>query len=309
MNLYFAPLEGITGFTYRNAHNDMFGECDEYYAPFINPSNQEKISRKEMKDIFPERNADINLNVQVLTNNSKAFLNFIDKIKKMGYYEVNINLGCPAATVVKKGRGAGFLRDTEILDRFFYEIFSECDIKVSVKTRSGYFSGDELKNLIKVYNKYPLSRLIIHPRAREDFYNGVPDIDIFTDAYNASVNKVCYNGDIYTVDDYNKVINAFPELDGVMLGRGVIRNPALFREIHGGEKITTSEMIEFSKRLMNDYFDVLKSEKFTLYKLKEVWVYMLQNFPEEKKTAKAAKKANSLTDFMSVIECLPELKY
>lgn len=307
MNLYFAPLEGITGCTYRNTHAEMFGECSAYFAPFINPSDQEKVSKKGIKDILPENNNGIDLKAQVLTNNAVSFLKFADKIKAFGFDEININLGCPSATVVRKGRGSGFLKDTDALDNFLYEIFDKSDIKISVKTRTGYFSGDEMEELMEIYNKYPLTQLIIHPRAREDFYNGMPDNNVFEKAYKMSKNKLCYNGNIFTAEDYKNIITRFPDIDGVMLGRGAIKNPALFREINGGAKITTAELIEFSKKLAESYNKVLQSEVFTLHKLKEIWVYILWNYPEEKKTAKAIKKSRTIQEFMSSLSLLPKL--
>ncbi len=307
MKLYFAPLEGITTCTYRNTHAGMFDGCDEYYAPFINPSDQERVSRKGLRDILPERNSDVSLKIQVLTNKAESFLKFEDKVRELGYDEININIGCPAATVVRKGRGSGFLRDPVSMYRFFSEIFEKSSMRISVKTRIGYDSGDEMEDLMRIYNKYPMSLLIIHPRAREDFYNGEPNYEVFSASYATSTNKLCYNGNVFTEEDYRRITTQFPDLDSVMLGRGAIRNPALFREIRGGAPLTTAELVEFSERLAANYNEVLTSETFTLHKLKEIWVYMMQNFPEEKKIAKTIKKANTLTDFMAAIHRLPEL--
>lgn len=307
MNLYFAPLEGITTATYRKTHAEMFGDVSAYFAPFITPSDNEKVSKKGLRDVLPERNTGLNLKVQVLVNQAKAFLKFAEKIKFAGYDELNINLGCPSATVVRKGRGAGFLCDTEGLDRFLDEIFSASDIKISVKTRTGYTSGAEMEKLMQIYNKYPLSLLIIHPRAREDFYKGEPDLTVFSRAAGVSENKVCYNGNIFSLEDYQRIAKQFPDLEGVMIGRGALKNPAIFREIRGGKRIETSELIAFSELLAERYLQVLGSETFTLHKLKEIWAYIMWNFPEEKKIGKAINKAAKLTDFMNAICCLPDL--
>ena len=306
MKLYFAPLEGITTYTYRNTHAKMFGGCDAYFAPFVNPSDNEKVGKRVIRDILPERNKNMPLKIQVLTNSSDAFLRFAGMAKEMGYDEININVGCPASTVVKKGRGAGFLRDTEALERFFDEIFTKTDIKISVKTRTGYFSNDEMDELMRIYNKYPLSLLVIHPRCRADFYNGTPHMEVFEKAIATSKNPVCISGDIRTVADYRRISDKFPDMDSVMLGRGAIANPALFREIRGGKAVTTEEIIEFSRELMKNYLTVLQSEVFTLYKLKEIWVYILQNYPEEKKIAKAVKKSRNLNEFFTEAEYLRE---
>ncbi len=308
MKLYFAPLEGVTTFTYRNTHNQMFGGCDAYFAPFITPSDIEKVSMKNLRDILPERNSEINLKIQVLTSRSDSFFKFARKVGELGYREININLGCPSGTVIKKGRGSGFLRDTEGLDRFLDEIFSQTDLTVSVKTRIGFESGTEMEELLKIYNKYPISLLTVHPRTRKDYYSGEPDYEVFKEVYNESVNPVCFNGNVFSVEDYNEISNKFPELDGVMLGRGAIKNPAIFREIRGGEKLTTGELQEFSHLLMENYMEVLKSDYFTLNKLKEIWMYGMWNFPEEKKILKEIKKSTKLSDLERAIEKLPEIK-
>ncbi len=308
MKLYFAPLEGITTYTYRNTHAEFFGGVDTYFSPFINPSEQEKVSRKGMRDILPENNRVEDLRVQVLTSNAESFLKFCEKIKPFGYREVDINIGCPAGTVVRKGRGSGFLQFPDAIDAFLAEIFAKSDMKISVKTRTGYFSHDEFTCLMEIYNRHPLYELTVHPRTREELYRGQANTDIFAKAYETAKNPICYNGDIRTVDDFERIENRFPNLSGVMLGRGAVMNPALFREIRGGEKLRTEELIEFSKVLIERYRTVLGSDVFTLHKLKEIWIYVMWNFPEEKRAAKAIKKATTVAEFISAISSLPKIK-
>ena len=307
MKLYFAPLEGITTYTYRNTHAEMFGGCDQYFAPFITPSDNEKLSIKCLRDIVPEKNGKVKLMVQVLTNKAESFLKFEEKIKELGYNEVNINLGCPSGTVVKKNRGSGFLREPEELDRFLDEVFSASKLKISVKTRTGFASGEEMERLLGIYNKYPLKERIIHPRARQDFYNGIPDDGVFEKAYLASENPVFYNGNVFSAEEYAEKIEKFPQIDGVMLGRGAVANPAIFREIRGGEKLKTVELAEFTQRLADRYLPVLGSEVYTLHKLKEIWMYAMWNYPEEKKLLKAIKKSNKLCDLLGAVRQLPEI--
>ena len=109
MNLYFAPLEGITTYTYRSVHAEMFGKADAYFAPFITPTKAEKVGTRSFRDILPENNRGIELSPQLLSNDSEAFFELCQKLADMGYGKVNLNLGCPSSTVVKKGRGAGAL--------------------------------------------------------------------------------------------------------------------------------------------------------------------------------------------------------
>ena len=88
MNLYFAPLEGVTTYTYRNTHAKLFGGCDTYYAPFITPSDIEKISIKNLRDILPDKNH-VNLKIQVLTSKSESYFR-ASKVSDQG-----INLSSP----------------------------------------------------------------------------------------------------------------------------------------------------------------------------------------------------------------------
>ncbi len=302
MKLYFAPLEGVTTPVYRNTHIKTFNCCDSYYAPFITPGEDDKMTRKLFKEVLPENNQ--NLKVQVLTNSPKAFINFTKKLKEIGYDEVNINLGCPSGTVVKKNKGSGLLRDITALDNFLYEIFDKSNIKISIKTRIGFFSHDETDELMSVYNKYPLELLIVHPRTREEYYKGKANLDTFQRVYNCSTNKLCYNGDIFSIEDYQKIIRLFPDIDSVMIGRGAIKTPAIFREIRQGKKLTHSELLDFAQNLSENYKEVLGSDTYVLHKLKELWVYMIENFPEEKKVKKALHKSTKLFEFENAIKLL-----
>ena len=169
MKYYLAPMEGITGYIYRNAYEKFFHNIDKYFTPFIVPNQSRSLKTKELRDILPENNQGMNIVPQILTNDSEGFIVTAKKLKQLGYNEVNLNLGCPAGTVVSKNRGSGFLALRDELDRFLEEIYKIEDMKISIKTRIGKDTPEEFYKLIEIYNKYPLEELIIHPRTREDF--------------------------------------------------------------------------------------------------------------------------------------------
>ncbi len=306
MKLYFAPMEGITGYIYRNTHAEFFGMCDLYFAPFLVPTENERISNRTLRDILPENNA-APIMPQVLCSSGQAFLEFSKKLCALGYDAVNLNLGCPSGTVVKKKRGAGALRDLTFLKEFLDALFACSGIRISVKTRAGFYAHEEFDEILRIYNQYPISELIVHPRVREEYYQGVPNMSTFDTAYYGSSLKLCYNGNIETVQDYERIIKEYPNLNSVMIGRGAIRNPAIFREIQGGPPLRTKELLAFSGVLEERYLKLLQSEVYTLHRMKEIWLYAIQNFPEETKILKAIKKANRLADLNRAIHCLPEL--
>lgn len=306
MELYLAPMEGITTYTYRNTHAELFGGCDAYYAPFIVPTDNEKLSLKSLRDVSPVNNR-VNLKVQVMCSTPTAFFEFTRKIKEIGYDEVNFNFGCPSGTVVKKARGSGALKDTEKLDKLLCGIFDKADVKISIKTRTGFYSHDEFENILEIYKKYPVSKLIVHPRVREEFYRGKPNLESFKLAYEVSKENLCYNGDICSVDDYKNIEEKFSGINSVMVGRGCVRNPAIFREIKGGEKLTTGELVNFSNILEKRYLELFKSEINTLRKLKEIWMHSIMNYPGEHRIIKAVKKASRLAELNNALNSLPEL--
>ena len=301
MKFYFAPLEGISGHIYRNAYHDIFGNIDKYFAPFIVPNKSRNLKGKELKDILPENNVDINLVPQILTNKSEGFMDTCKKLKLLGYNEVNINLGCPSGTVVSKFRGSGFLAKRMELDRFFYKIFEAGAENVSVKTRIGKEDPEEMYELMKIYNKYPLKELIIHPRVQTDYYKGTPNLEVFKDALESSVNPVCYNGDIFTVEDYKMITEKFPQVDRVMLGRGILRNPGIITQIKNGKNIDKEQLKSFHDRLYNDYKRVLSGDKHVLFKMKELWFYMGNMFQDSDKYIKKIRKSQDLVDYNIIV--------
>lgn len=306
MKYYLAPMEGITGYIYRNFYEKFFHNIDKYFTPFIVPNQSTSLKTKEFRDVLPDNNKGLNIVPQILTNDSEGFINTTRKLQQLGYTEVNLNLGCPAGTVVSKNRGSGFLAKREELDRFLDEIYKMDDVKISIKTRIGKDSPEEFYELIKIYNKYPLEELIIHPRTQKDFYGNTPNLDVFKDALSLGNTSICYNGDIFTVEDNKKIIQTFPEVDKLMLGRGILANPGLMNEIQNNTFITKEVLKDFHDEVLNNYIDLFSEDKNAMYRMKELWGYMIYMFSDNKKYAKKIKKAQKLSDYNDAVSRLFE---
>ena len=317
MEFYFAPLEGVTGFTYRNAYNDLFDDVDKYYAPFISPSINDRLKGKEIRDLLPENNSKgINLVPQILANRADYFIKAANQLIELGYdKEINLNAGCPSGTVVSKNKGAGFLKDTEAMDRFFDETFNWLEKKnseghnlsISVKTRIGMYEPDEFENILEVYNRYPISQLIVHPRTREQLYKGTPNMEAFKYALENSKNPVCYNGDINTVENYHRIIDKINDdsemkIGSIMIGRGLIGNPNLVNEIKGGEKISKETLRQFHDKLYGDFAAEMSADKHLLNKMIEMWNYLSYATTDPHKTAKMIRKSQSTFKYEKAVE-------
>ena len=309
MHFYLAPMEAVTGFVYRNVYHSMFGDMDKYFAPFITPTQKKILKTRERKDVAPENNTGMYMVPQILTNNAEQFIETCEFLGRLGYKEINLNLGCPAPTVVTKGRGSGFLGETVKLDCFFDEVYRwnnglpEAErFEISVKTRLGLEDAEEFEEILPIYNNYPLKEVIIHPRVRKDFYKGTPDLDAFAKALEGCKHPVCYNGDIFMEWDYVNLLKSFPEVDTIMLGRGVISNPGLVREIKTGQKITKEELRDYHDRLYAGYLADLGAEQDVLFKMKEVWFYLGNNFKEPDKMIKKIHKAKKPLEYKTLIK-------
>lgn len=313
MKIYFAPLEGITGYIYRNAYEAFYGKgrIDKYFIPFISPNKTNGYTAREVRDMNPDNNKGLPVAVQIMTNRADYFVKTVDMLYEKGYDEVNLNLGCPSGTVVAKHRGAGFLAIPEQLEEFFYEVFespliSSKKVKVSVKTRLGIEEAGEFEGLLDIFNKFSFSELIIHPRVQKDYYKNTPNWESFREAVSKSSNPVCYNGDIFTLKDYEKFKKEFPTVERVMLGRGLIADPGLIAAIsafEAGESVQRhlSEeqqlLKQFHDTLYREYLNIMSGDKNVIHKMKELWFYQKQTFDNCEKPFKMIKKSQKMCDY------------
>lgn len=299
MQLYMAPMEGITGYIYRNAYHKCYGEIDRYFTPFI---MSKKLNQKEIRDILPENNQGMELIPQILTNRAEDFIAIAKSIRSYGYEEVNLNLGCPSPTVTSRNRGSGFLALPKELDRFLEEIFSACPIKISIKTRIGTEDEEEWQPLLEIYEKYPLEELIIHPRLKTDQYKPrTIHREAFGLAAKKSRHSLCYNGDISSVSDYEALLREFPETDRVMMGRGILRKPWLASDIRNGRSGDMNRyreaLKEFHEELLKGYVDYMSGDRNTLYKMKELWAYLGTSFTNADRYMKKIRKAQRISEY------------
>ena len=311
MHIYFAPLEGITTYPYRHLHHKYFGGVEKYFTPFLAPGPEQGMSVKEMRDILPENNAGVPVVQQILTNRAGDFLLASKKLSEMGYREINLNLGCPSGTVTAKKKGSGFLLYPDDLDRFFDEVFSDAAVRngeflVSVKTRIGKNEVEEWPELMQVYNRYPIHELTVHPRIQKEFYKGTPHLDVFTDILKESRNPVVYNGDLFTVEKVKEFREKFPTVGTVMIGRGLIRNPALAEMILQEETEPEADILprirEFHDALFEHYRETMSGDRNLLFRMKDLWSYMLAEVPDSEKLAKKIRKSQHVPEYLAAVE-------
>jgi len=304
MKFYLAPLEGITTYVYRNAYHKYFRPMDKYFTPFIVPHIDKKFNARELRELSKEHNDGLYVVPQLLTNNAEDFQKTARDIMDLGYKELNLNLGCPSGTVVAKKKGAGFLAYPDELDRFLCEIYSKAECKISIKTRIGKSDPEEFHRLMEIYKQYPLEELIIHPRVQTDYYKNIPNWNMYRLAYESGTENLCYNGDIFTEQDFRSFMNEFPETECIMLGRGIIRNPALVDKIEGNNNSKKDALMGFHDMIYEEYQRISSGERNVLFKMKEFWCYLGTSFEGTEKIMKKIKKAERLKDYEVYVKAM-----
>ena len=306
MKIYFAPLEGITNHFFFFFYNEIYGHIDKYFAPFISPSEKCPITPRERKEVTPENNQGFCLVPQILTCRSEHFIEGARELQAMGYKEINLNLGCPSGTVCAKGKGAGFLPETLALQKFLDDIYSYAEsdgVKISIKTRLGYFNPDEFYDLLDIFNKYPVSELIVHPRIKSDFYKGEPRKEYYAYALEHSKCPLVYNGNIFSAKDYEEYSSSFGvSLDPVMLGRGLISDPSLADKLKGFS--TETDFAKFRRlhdTIYHGYQKVMSPDINVLYKMRELWSYWQTLFDGKERDIKRLLKAKKYEEYEDVV--------
>ena len=305
MRYYFAPMEGITTALYRNLHHRFFPGMDQYYTPFLSPARDHVFSKRDLQEILPEHQEWVPVVPQLLTKYPEDFIWAAGELAAMGYQEVNLNLGCPSGTVVAKGRGAGMLEDLEFLERFLDQIFSACpSLHISIKTRLGISSEDSFPKLLELYNRYPIWELTVHPRVQKDFYKHEIRWQAFAYAAACSKNPLCYNGDLRTAEDCQRLEREMPSLSAAMIGRGLVADPAMVTRLQGGPSLTGDVWKAFHDALYEGYCQQYQSRGNAVMRMKELWSYMIRLLPQGEKAWKQLRKAANPNQYEEAVQAI-----
>lgn len=297
MEYYFAPMEGLTDSTYRAVHHTYFPGLSAYYMPFLSPTMHRALTPREKREFPPADSVPFRAIPQILTKVSDDFIWATEQCANQGYDEVNLNLGCPSGTVTAKGKGAGMLLNPDALDRFLDEIFHSSALPISVKTRLGFSSAEEFPRLLEIFNQYPIKELTLHPRVRKDFYSSPVNMECFDYLLANSKIPVCYNGNLTNSAQINRLQEAYPQIDAVMIGRGLIGDPGMLTP--GGTTVATLE--GFMDTLLEEYCNAFGSIRNAMFRLKENWRHLLCLFDGAEKLGKQLRKTTDEAEYRRIV--------
>jgi len=295
MRYYFAPMEGLTDSIYRRVHHKHFSGVDAYYMPFISPTVHRCLTNREAREVPFADTVPFRAVPQLMTKVAEDFLWAAQECKDRGYDEVNLNVGCPSGTVVAKKKGSGMLEDPENLDRFLDAVFASMPLPISLKTRLGLTDPQEFPRILEIYNQYPIKELTVHPRVRKQFYDGDVDMEMFQYTLENSKNPLCFNGNLRNVTEVKAFEAAFPQIEAVMIGRGLIGNPAMLEP--GGQK----KLEAFHDELLETYIAEFGGARNAMFRMKENWRHMICMFDGHEKLWKKLRKCTDVNEYRSIV--------
>ncbi len=302
MKIYSAPLQGFTEAVWRNIHCAVFGGVDGYYTPFLRYEHGE-IRNKDVRDVERKNNSAANLVPQVIAAVPDEMRTLLELITAEGYSRVDINMGCSFPLQMRKCHGAGLLPYPQLVAGLMEEVAKHPEISFSVKMRLGRDSKDEWKELMPLLNAAHLRHVTMHPRLGVEQYKKPVDIDAFAEFYAACKHPVIYNGDLNTLADINRIEQQFPNLKGVMLGRGLLANPALGIEYRTGRELTNAELSNLVRQMhdamMRELVPRLQGNTQFLGKMKPYWEYLLPSMLKRNK--KAILKATTIEKYTNAV--------
>ena len=304
-HLSLGPFQGITDAPFRNVFKRHFRGIDKFYTPFFTGIHKEDHAKNlQGEEIDPCCNDVDTLTPQILSTDAEEILRFAKQCKELGYKEINLNMGCPFPRVANKKRGCGLLPYPEKVETMLDRVFEEIDMKFSVKCRLGYFSPEEINAIIPIFNRFPLSELIIHPRIGKQLYKGEADVERFKALIPFINASLVYNGDIFSVGSFERINEAVQPVNDFMLGRGILTNPFLAEQIKGKD-VPEDKTNRLHNYLLDLYEDRLRhagGSPKVLGRMKELWSYLMNSFEEPQVVWRKIKKINALKEYEEAVE-------
>jgi len=302
--IYTAPFQGITGQVFRTCYAKHFSGVDKLFTPyFASINNEKRLPERKLMELSHLKENGIQVIPQILSKDADEIIRFAKLIEQLGFTELNWNLGCPYPQVANKKRGSGMLPYPSLVAEIMENVFAEIKINFSIKCRTGYFSPDEIDELVPVFNRFPLSELIIHPRIGKQLYSGTADPEKFAHIENQLRMPVVYNGDIFTREDFTGLQQKFPSVTHWMIGRGILSDPFLPARIKG-LALPADEKKQLRKFIENLYLEYRRSTNDSLATIgfmKEYWRYLSESFENPHKVLKKIKKTRSFDEYEEVV--------
>lgn len=303
--LVLAPIKGYTDPLWRSCYFEHFSGIDKVVTPFLLLSEHNRAKKNYFPQFFPEIGTDIEVVPQFLVKTPETIIYATSLISELGVTEYNLNMGCPAPAIYKKGRGSGLMENLDSVQRILDNVIGTISGNFTVKIRTGITDSSLVAPLVELLNNYELKEVIVHPRFARQLYGGVPDMAAFSYIYNNSANPVSYNGDIYSLEDFTKLKETYPLVSSWMLGRGVLRDPFLPSIIKSGRKIHEDDRKAILLAFINDFHGRVCSNypkvSIAINRVKSILNYIAAYYDDSVENITRVKRCQTLDQMLEII--------
>lgn len=275
--LLLAPMEGVGDRSFRKAMASI-GGFDEAVREFLRVPRHAHIpslaAPYEVGELAP-----IPLVPQIMGSELDLMAEMACQLVRMGAPRVDVNCGCPSNTVTGKGAGSSLLKEPDFLHQVVKAVVKAVHVPVTVKMRSGYQDTSLFKENLLAAQESGVSFITLHPRTKVDGYGPPAKWELIAEAKSILSIPLIGNGDILNVED---AINMLKQTgcDGLMIGRGSVINPFIFRQIKAHY---ADEEFKMDWHVFENYFAVFNREnplkvpeKTKVNKLKQMMSYLFR---------------------------------
>lgn len=272
--LALAPMQDVTDWAFWKLIQ-THGGADFYVTEYFRVHNDSKPEKWIVKSLA-ENPTGRPAAAQMIGNDITALVRTARELQKLPIVAVDLNLGCPAPVVYRKCAGGGLLRDMPLVDRILGALREVVTVKLTVKTRIGFDDPAVFEELLPILRKHQVDLVTVHGRTVKEMYRSAVHYDFIARAVEELPCPVIANGNVYSAD---KALDVLRETGaaGVMIGRGAIRNPWMFRQIRerlAGEEIylpTGKEVLAYIAAL---YEAVTSDDVAEVYRVQKMKKYL-----------------------------------
>jgi nifR3 family TIM-barrel protein len=226
--LALAPMQDVTDLPFWKLMT-RYGGADVYYTEYFRvhaTSNLEPWIVNSIRHNPTGRP----VVAQMIGNDIPALIRTAKQLQRLPVAAIDLNLGCPAPVVYRKCAGGGLLREPQRVDAILGALREAVSVKFTVKTRIGFDTPEVFDELLPIFAKHSLDLLTVHGRTVSEMYRSEVHYDFIARAVAAVPCPVLANGNVYSATKAQQVLE-ITGARGLMIGRGAIRNPWLFRQI------------------------------------------------------------------------------
>ncbi len=254
--LVLSPMSGVTTSAFRRLIKRNNPGCVGLtVSEFV---SVEAITRgvKRTFEMMKFRSEERPYGVQIFGADPKRMADAAQIVEELGVDLVDINCGCPAPKVVKKGGGCELMRNPDLLKEIFTGVRNAIKIPLTMKMRTGWDeSSKNFLEVAKLAEDCGVEAITIHGRTRAQSYRGEADWSFFDKVLSSVSIPVCGSGDVVSKESAISKFNS--GVSGLYIGRGALSNPFIFSEIIGRSirKAPEQLLLEYIALLREDFQD------------------------------------------------------